>query len=637
MYRKLFFGIVAIVLFFGAGQAHALDIPFAKVRDDGYAAHYLGQSIPDPLRIEAGDTATVVFKFKNIGTKTWDNDSARFISAYTMEPRYRASEFQAENWLDYRQTAKIVGVVEPGEIGELVLQLKAPGKLGHYTEKFWLAADGYSWVKGGYFYVEIDVVEPRAKVDVEKTALEPSPDVETPGGILDYVAKRLVTSKKSVTAKGGERVGLVVSFKNVGSETWESYSIAANEPTGLASASQRLTFADEGWNSQSAVVKGTKIIAPAGVVREKFYFRTPSKAGEYTLRLTLQADDHIFSDEAAEVSVTVTEDAPEHYVAPSFGGNTDKIVVSEKPRLDSEPRIRVGVWRNPETEIQFRSFDDNYVVYDGTVQKGILSKEKLGILNYNDGVYSFDGVDKDGEKIEFTTNNYIRLSPETNPHAVFILLNYKRRVSWKGPTNFNKYRGAMEYRSTQSDEDRYFINDLLFEDYVAGIAETSNISPMEYIKSLLTAARTYAYYVQQYSNKHDARNFDVVAHTGDQLYLGYESEVLMPRVVEASTATRGYMVTYDTDENPETLSDVVITPYFANSDGRTRSWTDVWGGTDKPWLRSIKANYDAGKTMYGHGVGMSARDAAYRAEEEKLDFKELLKYYYTGVGVERIY
>jgi len=516
--------------------------------------------------------------------------------------------------------------------------LKAPAKPGHYTEKFWLAADGYSWMKNGYFYAEIDIVPAKAKVgaevDDEGTGQDLSVQDEQ---VLGYQAKRLVVSRKKIKAKGGERVKLVVSFKNTGNETWQDYSLVANEPTGLASVSQRLTFADEEWNSQSAVVKGTKIVAPDGVVREKIYFRTPAKAGEYTLRLTLQADKHVFGDEAIEVPVTVTEDAPSHYNPPSF--STTKIIASEKPRLNSEPRIRVGVWRNPEEEIQFRSFDDNYVVYDGTVQKGILLKEKLGILNYDEGIYSFEGLDKDGGKINFTTNNYIRLSPENNPHAVFTLLNYKRRVSWKGPINFNKYRGAMEYRSTQNNEDRYFINDLLFEDYVAGIAETSNISPIEYIKSLLTAARTYAYYVQQYSTKHDARNFDVVAHTGDQLYLGYESEVLMPRVVEASKATRGYMVTYDIDEDPNTLSDIVITPYFANSDGRTRSWTEVWGGTNKPWLVSVQTKYDArdGKKLLGHGVGMSARDAAVMADEETVDYKTILEYYYTGVEVEKIY
>ena len=43
------------------------------------------------------------------------------------------------------------------------------------------------------------------------------------------------------------------------------------------------------------------------------------------------------------------------------------------------------------------------------------------------------------------------------------------------------------------------------------------------------------------------------------------------------------------------------------------------------------------KKLYGHGVGMSARDASIRASEKGENFEQLLKYYYTGVGLERMY
>jgi len=36
-------------------------------------------------------------------------------------------------------------------------------------------------------------------------------------------------------------------------------------------------------------------------------------------------------------------------------------------------------------------------------------------------------------------------------------------------------------------------------------------------------------------------------------------------------------------------------------------------------------------------VGMSQRDANIRAKEEGLDYKALLKYYYTGVGIALMY
>jgi peptidoglycan hydrolase-like amidase len=91
------------------------------------------------------------------------------------------------------------------------------------------------------------------------------------------------------------------------------------------------------------------------------------------------------------------------------------------------------------------------------------------------------------------------------------------------------------------------------------------------------------------------------------------------------------MVTYN--------NEIVITPYFGNADTRTRSWTEVWGGKEKPWLVPVDTTYDDrdNKKLFGHGVGMSQRDAAYRADETGADFITLLKYYYTGVDVSKIY
>jgi len=41
--------------------------------------------------------------------------------------------------------------------------------------------------------------------------------------------------------------------------------------------------------------------------------------------------------------------------------------------------------------------------------------------------------------------------------------------------------------------------------------------------------------------------------------------------------------------------------------------------------------------MFGHGVGMSQRDAAIRADEEGLNFVELLQYYYTNTVIEKVF
>ncbi|MBD3311347.1 MAG: hypothetical protein GF349_02515 [Candidatus Magasanikbacteria bacterium] len=617
--------LVVLGVFSNIADAEAYAAPPSI--DPGYAARYVSQTIPDPIVVEAGRTKTVVISFKNVGKYTWDETSTRYISAYTREPKFRHSEFMGANWLEPRQTAKIKGIVKPGEIGELEIQVKAPLETGRYVEFFHLVADGYTWVEGGGFYLVFNVIEATAATETEQIKTE---NLIAEKDKINNKAKLALLSTKEVSAAGGQQVKVVAAFKNDGEKIWDGYSFTTGNNSALAAVTEKLTFADSSWRDGQSVLAGNKQVAPGEYLREVFYFRTPVKKGNYTASFKLRVAGEFVDGGEIEIPVTVTSDAPDHYQVPEFS-NTTEVAKAKEPRLSKEPRIRVGLWK-PEDPVLMRSIEDDYYVYAGSELKGVLKSPNLGTLSYENGKYKF--VSKD---VSFSSDQYIRLSPVHDEHAVFVLINLTRKIAWKGAINFNKYRGAMEYRYTQDGSTLYVINDLLFEDYVAGIAETSNYAHIEYIKALLTAARTYAYYVKEYSGKHDARNFDVVGHTGDQLYLGVISEEDLPNVKRAAEATAGYMVTYDTDNNPDTESDVVITPYYGNSDGRTRSWTEVWGGTPKPWLVSVKAEYDYGRAMFGHGVGISQRDAAYRAEEEELDWQGLLKYYYTGVEVERVY
>ena len=640
--RKLtFFLFIVIVGFFANGRVVFAADPKPTIRDDSYAAKYISQSEADPITMEAGSYKLITIKFKNVGTATWQNETSppageagRYISAYTMEPRDRNSVFFGKGgWNSPKQIGRMVWTIQPGEIGEYGVPLYAPATPGEYTEQFYLAAENWTWIKNGYFYLKINVVAPPKNVAAESetgnSKLETG-NTETGNSEIDadgaYAANRFILSPKAVTAAGGERVKVIVGFQNTGTATWKQYSLKANEPTALASVEQ-LTFADESWRDSALVLEKGVVVAPQSIVREDLYFRAPTKQGTYTADFAFVADDKTVA--IASVPVTVTSDAPTH-VEESSGAT------QPTPRLAEEPRIRVGLWQPTENTVQFVSYEDEYDVYAGKVKQGTLSRTKIGILRYTDppagetgGIYSYKG---DG--LDFTSAEYIRLAPATNPRAVFTMHNWERLVSWKGPLNFNAYRGALELRIGQINPTLWAVNDLLLEDYMKGVAENSNGSPTEYLKAQAVAQRSYAYYTIQ-SDKYGI--FDVVATTGDQLYLGYNSETLMPNFVAATEATRGYMATYDVDANPATPNDVVITPYFANTDGRTRSWTEVWGGSHKPWLISVKAEYDNGRRLYGHGVGMSQLDASARAKAEGLTWDALVKYYYTGVEVERMY
>lgn len=593
--------------------------PQVIVKDTTYSATLVSQSVPDPISIPAGTSKTVTFTFKNTGTATWASTGNKFISGHTMEPRERKSAFFASDWISAKQTGKIIGTIKPGQTGKMTITFKVPStaKIGAYTEQFYLAAENYSWVKNGYFFVKIKVTAP-PKNPVPGTSVNSGTGTSVVPTPVESAANRVFLSPKNVNVGGGELVAVRFGYQNSGKTMWTTGTIEQNGAT---------NFADNTWINRQTVFTRPISIGAGSFWRDEFVFRAPAKAGTYETRFTVTMKGENSASAAITIPVTVTKDAPSGYLEPF--SNTPipgYSFLDETARLATEPRIRVGLWRDPINGIvTIQSTEDDYTVVDATGTLGTLSQGQIATMAFKNGVYTFQS-----DLLTVSSTSYLRVEPVNNVHATMTITNYDRKISGKSNKNFNRYRGALELRQAKDENNTlYVINDLNFEDYMAGMGENSNASPLEYLKAQAVAQRTYAYFVQN-TTKHDARYFDVVAHTGDQLYLGANNEPEMPRFIDAVNATRGLMVTYN--------NDVVITPYFGNSDGSTRSWSQVWGG-NKPWLVSVPATYDErdNKKMFGHGVGMSQRDAAIRAEEEHLDWVQLIKYYYTGVELHKIY
>lgn len=620
---KLFFAsaiTLAVVLFSGS-VAHAGD-PNLPIQNSSYKATYVSQTLPDPIQIEAGETREVVISFKNTGSAVWSSSGGRHISAYTVEPKYNESEFFTSGWVSKMQTGLIKGVVRPGEIGKLSIKLKAPTKPGEYIERFHLAAEDTTWVDNGYFFLIINVVEKTEAVEptppkVEEPTTEPESKPETVENPDAYKANRFMQSKKSISVEGGEKVVMILGFQNTGTATWKSARITSGEQTKLAGTS--ISFADHSWADRSLVLETPVEILPGKVLRQHVAFRAPKKKGNYDAHFTLEVDGKTVGN--ATVKVAVTDNAPVNYKEPTFDSDKEDYVKPKTPKLSAEPRIRVGINVDDLKVLHFYSGEDDYEVFIGDKRKskGILPRKKIAELRYDGGFFAFKGGD-----MQFSSEDYIRLEPVNNKHAVHQLMNVERKVAYVGNGLFNDYRGAMEYRVGTVDKKKYAVNDLLFEDYVKGIAEFARNDEMEFIKANVVAARTYAY---KSLGKYPF--FDVLSNTYDQLYLGSQVEKFMPRATEAVEATRGLMVSYK--------DEVVITPYFGNSNGSTKSWKQVWGGTHKPWLVPVKTEYDAGRRQYGHGVGMSQRDANLRAKDTGATFEELIKHYYTDTELAFMY
>ncbi|MCB9798744.1 hypothetical protein H6758_03385 [Candidatus Nomurabacteria bacterium] len=619
-YSKFFlFSFFLLVGLFALGsQAQAKD-PEYTIKDPTYIAQFVDQSERDPIVMEPGSTKTVTVRFRNVGGGHWDGTGSRYISAYTINDRYRKSAFATNQWRSSAQTAKISSRIAPGQIGELAIELHAPDKPGEYTEEFHLAAENHTWVHKGYFFLEIHVVAPKVS-EPEQAEGEGEEKQEVPEVIMSQSSGQvLFLSQRKFVMAGGAQSNVLLTYQNTGENIWSNPKVVATRPVPPLGVEGTLSFADSNWRSHTDVGFLGENVNAGGLIQTNVTFRAPKKAGTYTMEIALNENAQQIQNSKIAVEVEVVSDAPAGYVEPFFQE-------VEQVRLEREPTIRVGVWKLENREpAEFRSENEDYHVYDGDVFKGTLGRQKIARMSVVGEFIAYsDGA------LQFYTNQYVRMVPASDPRAVFQIMNHDRIVTWRGPNDFDQYRGVMEYRFTEDRDALYIINELGMEDYVAGIAEASNHSPMEYQKALLTAARTYAYYTMEHTDKHDKRNFDVVAHTGDQLYLGYVSEQGAYNNVLAARETRGQMIAYQ--------NEIVVTPYYGNSDGRTRSWAEVWGG-NKPWLVSVPAVYDRrdGKRMFGHGVGMSQRDAAYRAEDMHETWDEIIHYYYTDVDIVKMY
>lgn len=197
---------------------------------------------------------------------------------------------------------------------------------------------------------------------------------------------------------------------------------------------------------------------------------------------------------------------------------------------------------------------------------------------------------------------------------------YENRPGWNLDLNDNVFRGRITLAQDDSG-DPWVVNDLRMEAYVKGVAETSNNNDADFLKSMSVAERTYALFQVQVPTKYSAHPFILTATANDQIYKGYNYEVRSPNVAAAVNATRGQVGTYG--------GEVVVTPYFSHSDGRTRAWSEVWNGS-RDWLLSVNDPCCTNMSLSGHGVGMSGEGARYYAERGKT-WEWILKHYYTDI------
>lgn len=579
---------------------------------------------------QPGERISADITFKNVGTVTWKRDGAQFLSLYTWSPKYRKSFFKDETWISDVDTVKLKEIeVRPGQTGTIHLTMTAPQASGSYQESFQLALENAAWIDGGTVTLPIRVgvaaeIAATSKPDV---VTAPTIGAVSPASVGTYSSVLLLTSSKEVKISGSERTQLTHGFKNAGTATWQNRALKLIRVTpslGIYSNVQ-----DSSWLTSEKVTETNGTTAPGEIGFVSYTLKAPAKSGTYqvTFRLTANGQDVDGGD--ITIPVTVTSDG---YVDPTpipvpgavVTTNTPQPLNGDESALPNEPIIRVGLYKTTDDTMVVRSNQTAMTVTQNgttvcTIPQGQSVTAKYDRANR---VYTVSGSGCTGQ----STGWYVFVA--TDGVSPLEITDYSRPVSWLPGANDNKFRSKLELRYTPSSDSVWVINELLVESYLNGIAETSNVSPLEYQKALLTAARTYAMYHVNRGTKHAAEFFIVDAHL-DQVYRGYGQEERSPNIVDGVRLTRGQIVTYD--------GKLAITPYFSRSDGRTRDWTEVWGGSGFAWLKSVSVQYDVGQTLWGHGVGLSARGALYMASKDNATYDVILKHFYQGTELRRAY
>lgn len=118
------------------------------------------------IAMEAGHTAQVTLKFKNVGSSTWKGAGRNYVSAYATGPYKRKSVFRDAAWPTAYQAARMdASTVKPGQTGSVTLTMRAPDLPGTYREQFQLAVENTAWIYGSVARLTITVLPEKIALD----------------------------------------------------------------------------------------------------------------------------------------------------------------------------------------------------------------------------------------------------------------------------------------------------------------------------------------------------------------------------------------------------------------------------------------------------------------------------------------
>ena len=465
---------------------------------------------------------------------------------------------------------------------------------------------------------------------------------------LDVSAQLISVSTSEITIDPGKAITIEAKFKNTGNYTWTNYNYNFVALATIDPIMRYSDFQHKFWEEHFRAARiAEPTVKPGEIATVRFAIQAPKQAGEYIEKFQLVARRLDWIDGGAitlyinvgnvarkivhkPVSYAKTPVVETHIASTQYNDQnnpTPNSDINNSPAITVQatslgPTMRVGLY-DTKKHISIIANGD-YYIKDATGK--ILATKKKG----QGTSAAFDWMNRkyiiSSDNFHTNTKQYIRFELIDPANSFFTITSYNARPSFNPKVNYNDFRYVLELRYTPATKKLWLINELPMEKYLLGISETQKYAPIEFLKAMAISARTYGMYHQERQTKH-ADEYFTVDSKYDQVYRGAAIEDILTDYKTAVEATNGLVVTYN--------DKVAITPYFASSDGRTRSFKEVWHN-EVPWLQSVTAEYEIGGTLNGHGVGLSAVDAHRRAKAGA-SYDEILKHYYTGVTIKKIY
>jgi peptidoglycan hydrolase-like amidase len=541
------------------------------------------------INLKPGQAITVWVDFLNTGTTTWYNSKTNYLALAVTNPSTRKSPFWHIFWKNNFQLAHLTQKqVRPGQTGRFRFAIQAPQQTGTYVEEYQLVKNDGKQIDGGYVRFLIGVGEKVVRPD-------------------NYQAAEIGRSNTGVISlKPGQGLTLWVDMQNTGLKTWYSkgqnfLALNVTNPAGRVSL-----FKHDFWKEY--------YYRPGRLQQSRVY---PGQTGRFRFAIQAPAIPGYYSESFSLVAENLAWVTGGTFI---FNFKVGDPTVATSPTVAAEePIVRIGLYNS--TEAVSVTANGPYNLIDGNTNTSTAKvANEISTVNYSDTAYW----------------RFVPNSADT----IVTVTSFNNQPSWNKTINDNTFRGNIEVRYSTTTKKMWIINELPVESYLRGLAEVTNGQPPEYLKSLISAARSYVIWHHLRGGKHVSEYFDINSTT-DQVYRGYGFEQRSIDPLKAVQDSSGVVITHPDAISQINPKGVALAPYSSGTDGRTRSWQEVWDSGGYPWILSVADPYgiipNYGTLSGNHMVGMSAQGARGFALKENKTYDWILKHYYTGANVEKIY